>query len=94
MPVAKQVVKSCCGSNAIILQPEKPIKKYQVEVFRAAEYSIPASFYDAGIFYVQRNNLIASASFGTAKISLRTSKSTSEAEINEFINLLEQAVNS
>lgn len=92
MAVKTHVVKSCCGSSNTVLELDKPLRKYQVDVFKEAGYVLPDNFFNSGVFYAQKNGLIATASFGTNKISVRVSGKGS-ALIPEFIQLLEAAIN-
>lgn len=92
MSVKKHVVKSCCGSQSIILEADKPLRKYQIDVFREAGYLVPDNYLKLGIFYGNKNGIVATAAFGTTKIQIRAN-STDAPEIENFILLLEQAIN-
>jgi hypothetical protein len=92
MPLKRHVVKSCCGSSNIIIETEKPIRKPQSKVFREAGYFLPENFFQAGIFYVQLKQLIATASYGTNKINIRCSGADCESQLAEFESLLERAI--
>jgi len=91
MAVKQYVVKSCCGSSTTILEVSKPLRKYQVDVFKQAGYVIPDNFFNAGIFYAQKGGLIATASFGTNRINLKISANGNDL-VPEFSQLLEEAV--
>lgn len=91
--ITRHIVKSCCGSRSFIFETDKPIRKSQMDVFRNAGYSIPDNFYNAGLFYVQNGNFVASSSFGATKISIRCSGDNCSQLIDNFSLLLEQAVN-
>lgn len=88
----RHTVRSCCGSSNIIVEVDKPIRKSQMQVFREAKFFVPENFFQAGIFYVQSKQLIATASFGSNRISLRCSGPECEALITAFEFLLEKAV--
>lgn len=89
----KTIVKACCGNQVTIYQPGSPIRKFQVRVFKENGYSVPDNFYNAGIFYVFKGSVIATASFGTSKISVRAGKDQAAlTTLIEFESLLEQAV--
>jgi hypothetical protein len=94
MSLKRNVVKSCCGSSNIIITIDKPIRKSQMHVFREAEFFVPENFFQAGIFYIQNKQLIATASFGSNRINLRCTGSDCEAQISFFEILLEKAINS
>jgi hypothetical protein len=91
MAIRIHTVKSCCGSSSTILETDKPLRKYQVDVFKAAGYVIPDNFFNSGVFYAQKDGLIATGSFGTNKISLRVSARSKDL-VEEFSQLLEIAV--
>ena len=97
MPLKRTVVKSCCGgSNAsIVYHLDKPIKASQLAIFeQAGGWTIPAHYVTQGIFYVRKNGLAASGSFGTTKVTVKVGESDKEAKLTEFEMLLEQAINS
>lgn len=92
MAVKTHVVKACCGNSSTILETDKPLRKYQVDVFKEAGYVIPDNFFNSGVFYAQKNGLIATASFGSNKINLRVT-GKGQSLVSEFIQLLEAAIN-
>jgi hypothetical protein len=91
MAIKTHTIKSCCGNSSTILETDKPLRKYQVDVFKQAGYVIPDNFFNSGVFYAQKDGLIATGSFGTNKISLRVSPRSQDL-IQEFSQLLEAAV--
>lgn len=91
MAVKTYLVKSCCGSSTTILETDKPLKKYQVDVFKEAGYIIPDNFFNSGVFYAQKGGLVATGSFGANKFNLRIAGSGKDL-IEEFSKLLEAAV--
>jgi hypothetical protein len=97
MAVKIHNVKSCCGNSSTILELDKPIRKYQVDMlkpkFIGLGYIIPDNFYKSGVLYIQKGGLIGTASFGTNKITLKVTGDGSNL-IDEFIQLLEEAINS
>lgn len=94
MAVKRQQVKSCCGSSSFIFETEKPIKKSQIAVFTQAGYFVPQNFLDAGIFYVQLGNMIATGSFGSNRINVRCNGPKCAEHFDSLSKILEKAVNS
>lgn len=94
MSITKHVIKSCCGSSTTMLTTDKPIKKSHIIFFKNANYFIPDNYLQAGIFYVQLNSFIATASFGNTQINIQCSGQTCPTQIQEFEKLLEQAIHS
>lgn len=87
--ITKTTLRSCCGGKAYILQLQKPIRKDHMESFEKAGYETPAIYKKAGLFYVQKKGLAATASYGSTKIQLRVNNRTANAIIVEFENLLD-----
>jgi hypothetical protein len=90
----RTVVKSCCNSVSYLFETEKPIRKSQLRFFLQAGYLIPDHYSNSGIFYAQKNRLIATASFGVTKISVKCSGPDCLQKLDEFEKLLDTAVNS
>ncbi len=93
MSVTRHLTKSCCGSRILILESNKAIRKSQIQIFRDAGFAIPENLLQAGVFYVQQGNLIATCLFGTNKINVRCNGPTCEQQLNKFEQLLNTAVN-
>lgn len=91
--IKRYVVKSCCGKSNYIFQIDSPIKKSHLKVFEGAGYTAPASYSKHGLFYVRGRGLTASASFGTNRISVRCGGADCAQKMDEFAELLEQAIN-
>lgn len=89
----RHIVKSCCGKKAIVFQTDKPIRKSQIQVFKDAGFLVPENYLNLGIFYVQKNFLIATASFGSNKINARCHGDKCSEQLDEFGNLLDIATN-
>jgi len=91
--ITRHLVKSCCGSSGFIFETDKPIRKNQVKVFMEAGYLVPENFLAAGLFYVQKEFLIATASFGANKISVRCNGERCSELMDQFQILLDKAIN-
>lgn len=89
MTVSLITTKSCCGSQSLIAECSKAIRKNKIHLFRDAGYFIPDNFFDVGIFYVTKDKLTATAAYGSTKISLRCGGNC-DAAIAEFLSLLNQ----
>lgn len=92
--ITRHIVKSCCGSSGLVFETDKPIRKSQINIFKEAGYLVPENFLNAGLFYVQKEFLIATASFGANKISVRCNGEKCHQLMDELHLLLEKAVNS
>lgn len=91
--ITRHIVKSCCGSRSFIFETDKPIRKSQTQPFRDAGYLVPDNFFNVGLFYVQKNYLIATSSFGATRISVRCNGENCSDLLDAFSLLLEQAIN-
>lgn len=90
--ITRHIVKSCCGSNGFIFEMDRPIRKSQVKIFKESGYLVPEIFLSAGLFYVQKDFLIATASFGANKISVRCNGVGCSDLLDDFQLLLEKAI--
>lgn len=91
--ITRHIVKSCCNSNGFIFEIDKPIRKSQMKIFQEAGYLVPETFLAAGLFYVQKEFLIATASFGANKISVRCNGDKCSDYLDQFQSHLETAIN-
>lgn len=91
--ITRHTVKSCCGSRTFIFETDKAVRKNQMQLFKDAGYLVPDNFYNAGLFYVQKGFLIATASFGATKLSVRCNGENCSDLLDAFSALLEQAIN-
>lgn len=89
--IKKRVVKSCCGGKSWLYETENPVNKIHLEEFLTHGFSTSPHFMKSGIFYIQKKTLIASCSFGTRKVTVRSSGQ--ELVLTEFEQLLETIVN-
>ena len=72
-----------------MIELPKPIKKTHIEYFKKYSFIIPENFFNSGIFYVKKANLIANTSFGSNKINVRCQGSC-ESQIKEFKEILSE----
>lgn len=91
--ITRHNVKSCCGSSGFIFETDKPIRKSQIQSFKDNGYLVPENFLNAGLFYVQKEFLIATASFGANKISVRCNGERCSELMDDFQILLDKAIN-
>lgn len=98
MTIKKTTSKSCCGSKNTILDMDKPIKKYQSDIFKNNGYELPKHFFDNGVFYVSLSNelgtLTATCSYGSKKMNLKCTGKNSDTLESNFLSLLESAISS
>ena len=93
MAIKRRVIQACCGRKSFIFEIEKPIRKFQISILEGAGYSAPDNFKKAGIFYVRKGNLVATASYGTRMVKIRCHGNTCAEQLDQFENILEQAIN-
>lgn len=86
--IKKYKVKSCCGSESLIIETPYFIKKEHISIFEENKYMIPSHFLKAGIFYVQKDGLISTSSFGSNKLNVRCGGQNCEKLLIEFEDLL------
>lgn len=89
--IKRHQVKACCGKSNIILEAPSAIRKHQVSVFEGAGYSAPQSHKDIGIFYVRGDGVVATAPYGSRRITVYCGKNCDE-KIDAFEKLLEKAI--
>lgn len=89
----RTITNSCCNSVSYLFETELPILKSQLSFFKDSGYMAPHHFTTSGIFYVQKQALIATGAFGTTRISVRCSGPTCASKLDEFEKILENAVN-
>lgn len=95
MTVTRNYVKGCCGgSGTIVFYTDRPIVKHQVQVFKDAGYTVPEHYLNNGIFYVRKESLFGTASFGMTKVNVRCGLHRRDELLNEFEQVLEKAINS
>ncbi len=87
--------KACCGnSDNITVFSDKPIKKEQVQIFIDSGYTVPPHYTNNSIFYARKETLTASASLGTRKFNIKVGNHRKQEQLDEFIRVLELAINS
>ena len=83
----KILVKSCCGGQQYVYTLDSAIKKSHIESFKESGYIVPQHFYEAGLFYVQKDGVIASSPFGSTKIKVRFSQKAQD-QLQKFEELI------
>ena len=91
--ITRHVVKTCCGNKSFIFETQKPLKRTHLEEFQKAGYLAPQQFVKVGLFYVQKNGLIATSSFGTTKLQVRCNSKNCDELLNSFEKLLDSVTN-
>lgn len=92
MLISKSQHKGCCGQVQFIFQLSKPIKRNHVKFFVEAGYFAPDHMSNAGLFYVQKDHLIANCSFGATQFKVRCTGSKCTETLDEFEKILELAL--
>ncbi len=93
MAVRRHMIKSCCGRKNFYFETDKPIRKFQLPILEAEGYMSPKNFVVAGIFYVRGNDIVATAAYGTTRISVHCHGRNCEQRLDAFERILEKAVN-
>ena len=89
--IKRHKVKSCCGHETLIFEPEKPIRKFQIDVFKKAGYNVPPNFFKHGIFYVTNNRLVATGPYGSTRINVKCYGNDCAKLLHDFEKLLLEA---
>lgn len=82
-----KIEKLCCGSSAYLIELDKPIKKNQINFFIDAGFLVPESYTSLGIFYAQKNKLIATCTFDRTSINIRCGGAECANSIKEFAEI-------
>lgn len=91
MVIKRHLVKSCCGSRSYIFEAESAINKSHLAEFQKQGYRVPPNYEKNGMFYVElHRSLIATASFGATKVSVRCNASNCSQLMDSFANTLDQ----
>ena len=89
--IKRHNVKSCCGRSNIIIEIPIAIRQHHAGMFEAAGYTAPQSHKDIGVFYIRGNGIIATAIYGSRKITIYCSGSDCDDKITSFEKILELA---
>ena len=68
---------------------QKAVKKPHLDKFTSAGYVVPYKYVKAGLFYVQKNGLTATASLGSTKIHVKATNAHAVKLMDEFEKLLD-----
>lgn len=88
--IVKHVVKSCCGGKSFVFQTQKPVTKEILDKFLNQNYTTSNIYTNNGIFRVEKQGLIATASFGTTKVNVNCTSKGCDSLLSEFQNLLDE----
>ena len=96
MFISKKSIGGCCGNKGSIqtIYLEKPVNAGHISFFKNAGYIVPEQYLKTGIFYVRRDGLVASSTFGSNKITVRSNSANREEKIKSFEETLETALSS
>jgi hypothetical protein len=84
--------QSCCGNKGAVATLPKAIKKSGIQVFRDAGWLVPDNFLNSGIFYVKKNNLIATSAYGATQTHVRCTGDQCPNLMTEFEGLILKAI--
>lgn len=91
MTIKRHLIKSCCGSRAYIFEAETAINRSHLVEFTKKGYRTSPHYEKTGIFYVElHRSLIATASFGATKVSVRCTSPNCSQLMDSFANTLDQ----
>jgi hypothetical protein len=77
----RTLVKSCCGSKGYIFELDAPITKTALNTFRQEGFGSSETYTRVGVFYVEKNGLIATGPYGGTKIQVRCSGSANCSQL-------------
>jgi hypothetical protein len=87
--IKKSIIKNCCGSSSYLLELDIPLTKSLHDYCLTNGYQ-PSPMYDkVGVFFVNKNQLTASGSFGGKKLQAKVPKTFAEQAINDLILIIE-----
>jgi hypothetical protein len=67
----RTLVKSCCGSRGYIFEIDFPLSRNALSIFKQEGYNSSETYTRVGVFYVEKNGLIATGPFGGTKFQVR-----------------------
>jgi len=73
-----------------VFEADTPVKKLHLDKFKQKGFSAPPHFIKAGLFYVHKKGITATASFGQKRIQVQASGKNAEALLNEFEKILDE----
>ena len=92
--VTRTQTKACCGGSIFVFQTSKPIRKPQAQLFRDAGYFVPDDWFQRGLFWVKKDNLIVTAAYGSSTFQVRCYGDNCTSLMDGFAELIDTAVNS
>lgn len=105
MAIKRTISKSCCGGSngTVMFYLDKTLTKNVLIAFENANLNIPDGeerwiipphYEKSGIFYVRKNGLVATTSFGTTRITIKVGAHERDKKLDEFEKILELGLNS
>lgn len=67
----RTLVKSCCGGSGYVLVLDRPVSKVNLKTFTDSGYATRDTYTKANVFWVSRQGLTASGSYGSTKLQVR-----------------------
>ena len=77
----RTLVKSCCGSKGYIIELDAPISKAALSTFKQEGFNSSETYTRVGVFYVEKNGLVANGPYGGTKIQVRCGGSANCAQL-------------
>jgi len=89
----RTLVRSCCGSKAYIFEIDGPLAKSALATFKQEGFTSSETYTRVGIFYVEKNGLIATGPYGGTKFQVRCSGSANCAQLMDNLeNTFQKAI--
>ena len=77
----RTLVKSCCGSKGYIFELDVPLAKTALNTFKQEGFNSSETYTRVGVFYVEKNGLIATGPYGGTKVQVRCSGSSNCSQL-------------
>lgn len=86
--IEKRETAACCGKTQIIWKLNIPIKKEYLPFLQEAGFMFRQTYLDAGMLYIEDNNLLVTGVFGLTDMRIRCKTTL----CNNSKTLLEQVI--
>lgn len=67
----RHLIKSCCGAKGYIFELDSPVSKMALSIFKGEGYKTSDVYDRVGVFYVEKNGMVATGPYGGTKIQVR-----------------------
>jgi hypothetical protein len=91
MASKRHLVKSCCGSVAYLFEISQPVTPKTLDFFKHAGYTTSEIHQKIGVFFVEKQGLMATGPYGSNKIQVRCMSANCSQMLDAFDNTLTEA---